>query len=134
VSGPDFSLVSIDNVGLSTADRERSVQFYELLGLTKVGENERGTTLTAGNVKLFVFETSGGAPGQAPRSPTLFGNAPGLDHLSLEVDDVDHAYAGLRTAGVAFISEPETYDWGARAVALRDPDGTTVFLLQWIAS
>jgi catechol 2,3-dioxygenase-like lactoylglutathione lyase family enzyme len=131
--GSGFSLVSIDNIGVSAVNRQRSVAFYELLGLSRVGENDRGTTMSAGNAKIFVFETSGGSQGQTTRSLALFDNAPGLDHISLEVDDVDRAYASLRAAGVAFASEPETYDWGARAVATRDPDGTTAFLLQWVA-
>ena len=90
--------------------------------------------MSAGNVKLFVFETSGRAQEQTSRSATLFGNSPGLDHLSLEVDDVDRTYADLRAGGVTFVSEPETYDWGARAAAARDPDGNTVFLLRWTSS
>jgi uncharacterized glyoxalase superfamily protein PhnB len=61
--------------------------------------------------------------------PELTANPPGLDHLSLWVEDVDLAYDSLRQSGLEFESEPADQPWGARATSLLDPDGTRFFLL-----
>jgi uncharacterized glyoxalase superfamily protein PhnB len=60
----------------------------------------------------------------------LFGNAPGIDHISFTVADVDALYAKLREAGVACDGPPEDQSWGARMLGLKDPDGNNLYLLQ----
>jgi hypothetical protein len=60
----------------------------------------------------------------------LFENAPGIDHISFAVVDVDGIKARLREAGVAFDGEPQDQSWGARMVGLKDPDGNKLYLLQ----
>jgi uncharacterized glyoxalase superfamily protein PhnB len=60
----------------------------------------------------------------------LFGNPPGIDHISFAVADVDAIYATLRAAGVVLGGPPEDQSWGARMVGLKDPDGNNLYLLQ----
>lgn len=48
----------IDNVGIATHNRTRSVAFYQKLGFGKAFENERGYLLVAGTGSLFVFDAS----------------------------------------------------------------------------
>lgn len=51
--------------------------------------------------------------------------APGIE-LTIQVDDVDAAFARLRDQGVDVTSEPADMSWGARHAWLRDPDGYTL--------
>ena len=92
--------------------------------------NERGVMMAAGSANLFVFATRQSNPPPIGRQLGLFGNAPGIDHISFAVADVDAVYSALRTAGVAFDSPPEDQAWGARMVGLKDPDGNNLYLLQ----
>jgi catechol-2,3-dioxygenase len=48
-------VLGIDNVGVAVRDRERSMAFYQNLGFRKIFQNERGSTMTAGSTKLFLF-------------------------------------------------------------------------------
>jgi catechol 2,3-dioxygenase-like lactoylglutathione lyase family enzyme len=43
--------------------------------------------------------------------------------LASQVEDVDAAYAELRSRGVEFIRPPEDRSWGLRCAHFKDPDG-----------
>ncbi|TCM79908.1 VOC family protein [Rhizobium sp. BK068] len=49
--------------------------------------------------------------------------------LSIEVDDVDEAYAAMRTAGFEICYGPADEPWGIRRFYVRDPFGTLVNIL-----
>jgi glyoxylase I family protein len=119
-----------DNIGVCVTDLQRSVAFYEKLGLREVYRNERGVLMSAGHARLFLFTTK--LVDQLPvgRQLGLFQNPPGIDHISFAVADVDAMYANLREAGVEFGGEPQDESWGARMVGLKDPDGNNLYLLQ----
>jgi glyoxylase I family protein len=120
----------IDNIGICATDLPRSVAFYEKLGFSEAYRNDRGVMLAAGTVQLFLFGTRRPDPPPVGRELGLFGNAPGIDHISLVVSDVDALYARLRQAGVVFAGPPEDQSWGARMAGLKDPDGNNLYLLQ----
>lgn len=86
--------------------------------------------MVAGTAKLFLFQTRQSNPAQVSREFTLFGNPPGIDHISFEVEDVDRVYAGAKANGVVFEGEPRDQAWGARVVSLRDPDDNNLYLLK----
>lgn len=52
--------------------------------------------------------------------------------LEFEVDDVDAEYRRLLHAGVKIETPPTTLPWQWRFVALRDPDGNNVDLVQFV--
>jgi len=122
----------VDNIGICVADLKRAVAFYQGLGFTKAYENDRGVTMVAGTAKLFLFQTRQSNPAPVSREFMLFGNPVGIDHISFEVEDVDRVYAEARARGVVFEGEPQDQNWGARAVRLRDPDGSNLYLLKWL--
>jgi catechol 2,3-dioxygenase-like lactoylglutathione lyase family enzyme len=119
-----------DNIGVCVAELQGSVTFYEMLGLSEVYRNERGVLMSAGHARLFLFTTRQAHPAPIDRQLGLFENAPGIDHISFAVADVDATYAKLREAGVEFDGEPQDQPWGARMVGLKDPDGNNLYLLQ----
>jgi catechol 2,3-dioxygenase-like lactoylglutathione lyase family enzyme len=120
----------IDNIGICTTDLVRAVAFFAQLGFKEAYRNERGVLVAAGDAHLFLFATRRADPPPVGRDLGLFGNAPGIDHISFAVADVDGLYARLRDAGVLFAGPPEDQSWGARMVGLKDPDGNNLYLLQ----
>ena len=120
----------VDNIGICTTDVARSVAFYQKLGFSEAYRNERGVMIAAGSANLFVFATRQSNPPPVGRELGLFGNPPGIDHVSLTVTDVDALYSTLQAAGVRFGGPPEDQSWGARMVSLKDPDGNNLYLLQ----
>jgi methylmalonyl-CoA/ethylmalonyl-CoA epimerase len=120
----------VDNIGICTTDVARSVAFYQRLGFSEAYRNERGVLMAVDGVRLFIFATRLGKPPPVGRELGLFGNPPGIDHISLAVADVDALYLTLQGAGVTFGGQPEDQSWGARMVGLKDPDGNNLYLLQ----
>jgi len=115
-----------DNIRVCVTNLQGSVTFYEILGLREV----RVVLMSAGNARLFLFATRQVNSPPVGRKLGLFENAPGIDHISFAVADVDGIYARLREAGVEFDGEPQDQSWGARMVGLKDPDGNNLYLLQ----
>jgi catechol 2,3-dioxygenase-like lactoylglutathione lyase family enzyme len=120
----------VDNIGICTTDVARSVAFYQRLGFSEAYRNDRGVLMAAGAAHLFIFATQQSNPPPVGRDLGLFGNPPGIDHISFAVADVDAMYATLRAAGVVLGGPPEDQSWGARMVGLKDPDGNNLYLLQ----
>jgi methylmalonyl-CoA/ethylmalonyl-CoA epimerase len=120
----------VDNIGICATDVARSVAFYQTLGFSEAYRNDRGVLMAAAAVHLFIFATRQSNPSPVRRELGLFGNPPGIDHISFAVADVDVMYATLRAAGVAFGGPPEDQSWGVRMVGLKDPDGNNLYLLQ----
>jgi catechol 2,3-dioxygenase-like lactoylglutathione lyase family enzyme len=123
--------MTLDNIGIGTCDLGRALAFYRRLGFTSVRRSPRGEVMVLGGSTLFLFPA--GRADTPPRSGSPLANPPGLDHLSFAVADVDATYRRLRAVGVVFEAAPADTDWGARAACLRDPDGTVIFLLSWLA-
>jgi catechol 2,3-dioxygenase-like lactoylglutathione lyase family enzyme len=55
--------------------------------------------------------------------------APVSPDVSVEVDDVDEAYAAMRAAGAEIVHPLQDEDWGVRRFFVRDPDGRVVNVL-----
>ena len=95
-------LKKIDHIGIAVADLAASRPLFErVLGLELVREStsERAKVaffrLGDSEIELVEFLTP------ERREATLRGEAVGrLDHIAIEVDDLDHATAELRTQGV----------------------------------
>ncbi|MFJ2902788.1 MULTISPECIES: VOC family protein [unclassified Streptomyces] len=55
--------------------------------------------------------------------------APVVPDLSVEVDDVDAAYAEMRAAGAEVVRVLRDEEWGVRRFFVRDPNGRVVNVL-----
>ena len=56
-------------------------------------------------------------------------SAPVRPVLSVEVDDVDAAYAAVQRAGAEVVHPLTDEEWGVRRFFFRDPDGNVVNVL-----
>ncbi|MGC9961252.1 MAG: VOC family protein [Acidimicrobiales bacterium] len=149
VAGPDGSHVrGIHHVGITVADLDRSVAFYQdLLGmeLLDLSEDEdvaavvgipgarvRAADLNAGNgqvLELLQYKVPK-AQATVPDPDTI-----GSCHVSFQVDDLSAAIARLSRAGggtmgdVAALTEGQVWT-GCTVVYARDPDGMIIELME----
>jgi methylmalonyl-CoA/ethylmalonyl-CoA epimerase len=123
----------IDNIGIAVRDVARAAAFFaDQVGLP-VTLDDHGTPPSAqvslGAQYLYVFQTTSDTPA-GHRDPTLRTNAPGLDHISFAVDDVDQTFAELHERGIVFETKPTTVEaWGLRTASFRDPEGNCYYLV-----
>lgn len=120
---------ALDHVGLLVTDLERSLRFYEALGLELlrvIGPKEDGSriaVLKVGHQELNVFS----APGV---QSTEVRTSAGMDHFCLQMDAsaVEELTAGLRQAGIEVVGGPVQRRDGM-SLFVSDPDGVRVELL-----
>jgi len=136
----------VHHVSLATANMERCLHFYrDLMGLTLIAEGHgepgntsfetvvglkgahvHGAALRAGNVQIEVFQYKFPLPAAGlPAQPYDVG----IRHICFDVTDIRKEYERLKSAGVEFISEPQTMgNHRVMAVYARDPDSNIVEL------
>lgn len=121
-------LKALDHVGLKVRDLDKSLDFYQRLGLTVLrtkgpnAEGARFAVIQVGDQELNVtFRPEYAAP--------AIGNAAGIDHFCFEVDaaSMDDVVAGLQKAGIDVLSGPLQRRDGS-ALFVLDPDGIHVEL------
>lgn len=111
---------------LRPGDMDASLRFYEeQLGLARYREwgrrPHRGVVFFLGGGFLELTERSPSAP---PRPP------PRGVRLWLQVEDLQHAHDELRDRGVEIEESPERKPWGLLEMAVRDPDGLQLILIE----
>lgn len=107
---------------LHPRDLERSLRFYEqTLGLAVFREwgsgGHRGVVFYVGGGLLEVSGSSDEPPSSAVR-------------LLLQVRDVEEECRRLAAAGVTIEEEPARKPWGLIEMAIRDPDGLAIVVVQ----
>ena len=85
-------VTGLQHIGLPTNDMEATVAFYESLGFRiahkTVNNGETVCFLQLGSVCIETYEN-----GQA------VGHAGAIDHIALDVEDIDAAWAAVQAAG-----------------------------------
>ncbi len=123
----------IDHIELVTADPQRAVRFYtEVLGF-KV----RSRHSVPGGLELAYLDLGGTTIELMTWTQTQPAPAPDTEHLgyrmmAIEVDDMQAALDALKAQGVECSWGPLVRPAYARA-EIRDPDGNSIELRQWIA-
>lgn len=141
--------MKFSHVGICVRDVECSLRFYrDFLGFQPVDELEIQGKATARLLRLekvelraLFLERDGvriellhyATPGHVGEPTPRAMNQIGLTHLSIQVEDIDLALAGVEPAGGRVLNETivSVEQTGARAVFLTDPDGTLIELVQW---
>ncbi|MFJ4809254.1 VOC family protein [Streptomyces longwoodensis] len=106
----------VPNIPSDAAQESRA--FYGLLGFEQVMDLGWITTLAspsqpAAQVSLMAYDKT----------------APVVPDLSVEVDDVDAAYAAVRGAGAEIVHPLTDEEWGVRRFFVRDPNGRVINVL-----
>ena len=147
-------LQQIWHVAFHGADIDRSIAFYEALGMTLVHRQEQSNAYTSSlvgyrNAAIRVAQLA--LPGIDPgvsrhhlelveyvspetQSIPLERRTAGTAHLAFAVADIAADHARLSAAGVEFVSPPNEItagvNRGGSACYLLDPDGITLELVQ----
>jgi len=116
--------MAIDHVGVIVTDLDRSLRFYQALGVELVRLPRRpggGAVLKVGNKEINMFCDPAAASGGGPQR---------LDHLCLEMDaaTIEEIVAALGNAGIVVASGPVARSNGT-ALFVHDPDGARIELL-----
>ena len=144
------SINVMDHISVTVSDMERSLAFYrDLLGMEQIETHRlEGETISkmAGKddvvmqvVRLQAPETPGMlldlqeyVQPQGKASNGKLGDV-GHSHICFGVPDMAQAYQELKAEGVAFVSEPVSFDLGwaiVHVVFFEDPDGYILELMQ----
>lgn len=125
------------HIALSVSDIERSVQFYEKLGLKRVldyvsDDGEMKITqlkFGAAILELFWYKNAKSLPAHAR---SLSSDLPviGTKHFGFRVENLDEALARLQELGIEIAEQPKTGRTGVRYCFFKDPDGTLVEVSQ----
>jgi catechol 2,3-dioxygenase-like lactoylglutathione lyase family enzyme len=150
VSQKTFRIISTDHTGITVSNLERSLAFWrDVLGFEfSHAAHQKGelaqeiTGIEGAEIKLAVLKTPGGhkielleylAP--ADRKPTSLRPCDvGSVHVALLVNDLDTVLERIAASGWKAAGKPQTLrrgpNAGKRVVYVRDPDGTTIELMQ----
>lgn len=145
-----FRIIAADHTGITVSNLERSLSFWrDGLGFEfSHAAHQRGemaeqiTGVKGAEIKLAVLKTPGGhkielleyiAPMDRKRAnvqPCDVGSV----HVALLVDDLEAALDRIAASGWKAAGKPQTLmkgpNAGKRVVYVRDPDGTTIELMQ----
>jgi len=136
----------INHVGISVANLERSIRFYEdVLGMKVSGQGtfageqfERILRLQGATgksamlrkegllIELFEFSHPTPKPGDANRPVCDHG----ITHFCIDVVGIEAEYERLKAKGVSFHCPPLDFLGIAKATYARDPDGNVFELLE----
>jgi catechol 2,3-dioxygenase-like lactoylglutathione lyase family enzyme len=150
MSTNEFRIIAADHTGITVSNLECSLEFWrDLLGFElshtahQTGELAKEITGVAGaELKLAVLRTPGGHKIElleylAPPDRKRLALKPcdvGSVHVALLVDDLDAVLESIAASGWKAAGEPQTLktgpNAGKRVVYVRDPDGTTIELMQ----
>ncbi|PCG84861.1 glyoxalase [Streptomyces sp. WZ.A104] len=108
----------VPNIRIGSEDVQESREFYGLLGFEEVMNLGWITTVAAAS-----------RPQEQVSFMTHDLTAPVVPDLSVEVDDVDAAYALLRESGAEILHPLQDEQWGVRRFFVRDPNGRVVNVL-----
>jgi uncharacterized glyoxalase superfamily protein PhnB len=108
---------------------QESREFYGLLGFEE-----------AMNLGWIMTLASPTTPAAQVSVMTGDKTAPVTPDMSVEVDDVDAAYAAMRDSGAEIVHPLQDEEWGVRRFFVRDPNGRVVNVLshavtwsRWVA-
>jgi len=150
-----FRVLGADHTGITVSNLERSLAFWrDVLGFEyshsahQTGERvEQITGVKGSELKLAVLKTPTGhkielleylAPDDRVRRNNLRPCDLGHVHVALVVDDLDAIFEKLATQNWKKAGTPQALttgpNAGKRVVYVRDPDGTTIELMQMPAA
>jgi catechol 2,3-dioxygenase-like lactoylglutathione lyase family enzyme len=139
-----LEIKSVNHVGLSVSNLERSIEFYGALGFEldsrteAFGHDEAEGTgvpdahlyiayMTQPGMRLELIQYTAIQSRTPPRN-----NDVGSAHFCFEVSDIAAAYEQMTKKGVSFVSPPHRYG-DIKWVYFTDPDGITMELLEVLA-
>lgn len=144
-----MTIQGMDHVGIVVDDLVAATAFFLDLGLTLQGEApvegswvDRVVGLEGVRAEIAMLETPDGhgrleltkfhAPPGEGGDRNAPANAPGIRHISFEVDGIDAALGRVRARGAELVGKVERYEDIYRLCYVRGPEGIIVELAERI--
>ena len=122
----------IECLTIFTQDLEAPRRFYvDVLGRPIVFEDDACVIVRFGEMMINCLALPAAGELVAPLAPSHPAPSPHCV-LTVRVEDVDTAFADLKSRGVIFLNGPIDRPWGRRTAAFRDPTGHVWELAQEI--
>jgi catechol 2,3-dioxygenase-like lactoylglutathione lyase family enzyme len=142
-----MAIQRMHHVGVVVDDLAAATEFFVELGLVVEGETavegtwvDRIVGLEGVRSDIVMMQTPDGngrleltkfhSPPSQDGDRHAPANAPGIRHVSFEVDDVDAAVAGVRARGAELVGDLVSYENFYRLCYVRGPEGIIVELAQ----
>ena len=123
-------VTGIQHIGLPTNDLNKTIVFYESLGFQKTFE----TTLPTDYVVFLQMKNIVIEAFQAIGEPAAPGRAGAIDHISLDVDDIEATWGAVKEAGYtpleAEIDGLPYFEKGVRFFNIVGPNAETIEFCQ----
>jgi glyoxylase I family protein len=139
------------HVCITCRDLERSIRFYEKLGLEVVSDVReldqegiaRAMQLPQGHLKVAHLAPPGATskmfidlvqwlePASTGESYPVLNNV-GINRLAFRVSTIDAVAAELQRQGITFLTQEPQAVGEVRSIVTTDPDGVFIQLLEWV--
>ena len=117
------------HIAIYTRDLERLEAFYtQTLGFPVVRRWDSAGIVFVDGGGLWIELTRQDAPDDGTQ-PRALDQGVGINHLALQVDDVDQSFQQLAGIGVRVLAAPADYR-NVRVAFLADPDGNVLELIE----
>ena len=123
-------VTGIQHIGLPTNDLKKTVEFYKSLGFEQTFE----TTLPTDYVVFLQLKNIVIEAFQSIEGPCAVGHSGAIDHISLDVDDIEATWDAVKAAGYtpleAEIDGLPYFDKGVRFFNITGPNAETIEFCQ----
>ncbi|MGI1692020.1 methylmalonyl-CoA epimerase [Thermoanaerobacter uzonensis] len=124
----------IDHIGIAVKSIEEAVKFYrdvlglEIKGMEVVEEQKVKTTfIPVGDSEIELLESTSE---DGPIARFIEKRGEGIQHIALQVDNIEKTLEELKQMGVNFIDELPRYGAGGAKIAFIHPKSTNGVLLE----
>ncbi len=129
-----FKVNKVDHVGIAVKDLEQAKKFYtEMLGIPAMGEEVvaeqkvKVCFIPCGDSEIELLEST---EPDGPIAKFIEKKGEGIQHIALNVDNIENALADLKEKGVRLIDEKPRYGAGGASIAFVHPKSTGGILLE----
>jgi len=129
-----MKVLKVDHIGIAVNNLVESLKFYtEILGLNCQGievveeQKVKVAFLPCGDSELELLEST--AP-DGPIARFIEKNGEGIQHIALQVENIDEALEYLKEKGMRLIDEKPRYGAGGARIAFLHPKATKGVLLE----
>ena len=129
-----FKVNKVDHVGIAVKDLEQAKKFYtEMLGIPAMGEEVvaeqkvKVCFIPCGDSEIELLEST---EPDGPIAKFIEKKGEGIQHIALNVDNIENALADSKEKGVRLIDEKPRYGAGGASIAFVHPKSTGGILLE----
>lgn len=129
-----MKVLKVDHIGIAVKNIDESLKFYtEVLGLKCQGmevveeQKVKVAFLPCGDSELELLEST--AP-DGPVAKFIEKNGEGIQHIALQVENIESALEFLKEKGMRLIDEKPRYGAGGARIAFLHPKTTKGILLE----